>query len=256
MATEQIKRVLILPDLHVPLQDDASLRAVEKYALEHSWWQIGYLGDFMDYAQFSHYRKGAEFAPEFLNTLQHDAAIGNALLDRHAKIKAEKRWCLEGNHDYRGVQISHSIPQFKGVAEIDNVLNFQQRKIEYVRSWSEGESKIIGNAYFIHGFYANEMHAKKHVQTFGTSVFYGHLHDFQEYPLVMRGNDKTLVGKSLGCLCRYDQPYLQGRPTKWQQGFAVFYFFPDGFYNFYPVHIFKNRFVSPEGKIYDGKLIK
>ena len=57
---------------------------------------------------------------------------------------------------------------------------------------------------------------------------------------------------SLGCLIEYDQGYMRGKPSKWQHGFAVFYFKPDGFFYPYPIRIFNHSFVSPEGKVYKG----
>ena len=73
-------------------------------------------------------------------------------------------------------------------------------------------------------------------------------HDVQEMPKSLRGADKAIVGQSMGCLCRYDQPYMRGRPSKWQQAFGVFHFRPDGFFNHYVVNIFDHGFISPEGE--------
>jgi hypothetical protein len=68
------------------------------------------------------------------------------------------------------------------------------------------------------------------------------------------GNDKTIVGKSLGCLCDINQKYMKGNPSNWQQAIAVFYIFPDGYYTEHTMRIFKHRFATMDGKIYDGDI--
>ena len=78
-------------------------------------------------------------------------------------------------------------------------------------------------------------------------------HDMVSSALRHHGSDNTKVAHSMGCLCDYNQEYMRGRPTKWQQGFGVFYFWPDGKFNFYPVMIFDHSFLSPSGKFYSGR---
>lgn len=77
-------------------------------------------------------------------------------------------------------------------------------------------------------------------------------HDVQSFSLVSMGDNHTRIGQSLGCLCKYQQPYLQGKPTKWQQAFATFYFSPGGNFQYYVTQIFNHRFVGPDGKEYGG----
>ncbi len=76
-------------------------------------------------------------------------------------------------------------------------------------------------------------------------------HDVQEFSMTRHGDDKTICAKSYGCLCRYNQPYMQGKPSKWQQAFGVFHVDTrTGFFNDYCVKVFGSRFVSPEGHKY------
>ena len=90
------------------------------------------------------------------------------------------------------------------------------------------------------------------VDYYGVNIFFGHNHDIQGFSKVNRGKNKTLVGQSLGCLCNYEQGYIQGNPTNWQQAFGIFYFFPNGHFTYYIPRIFNHKFISPEGKVYDG----
>ena len=141
----------------------------------------------------------------------------------------------------------------KGTYEIPTKLRLKERGIQWVPSWSTKAKYKKGHAVFIHGLHTTKYHSNKMVSKFGTNVYYGHTHDIQEMPWEQDGNDKTIVGKSLGCLCEYDQKYLKGNPTKWQQGFSEFFFFPDGHFDEKTTRIFKHRFIGLDGKVYDGK---
>jgi len=175
----------------------------------------------------------------------------------HAGCKDAQFVLLEGNHDYRAFDAAQKDIYHKFQSELNyaKMLNLKERGVKWVKSWTDGELFKLGNAYFTHGLYTNQYHAKKMVERFGVCIYYGHLHDVMEIPITQRGPDKTLVGKSLGTLCDYKQKYMKGHPSNWQQAFAVFEFFPDGFFQETTIKIFKNRFKILNGKIYDGRAI-
>ena len=56
----------------------------------------------------------------------------------------------------------------------------------------------IGKINFIHGTYATTYHAKKHLETYGANIMYGHTHDLQRHTLTSLGG--TISAWSLGCL--------------------------------------------------------
>lgn len=218
------------------------------------WLQIG---DFLDLDEISRYHDGEEGS--VATELAESWDAGNTFLDRHQAIikagyKNARFVLLEGNHDYRAFDAGRKdiYKKFRTFLNYEKQLKLKERGIKWVRSWKDGKTFKLGNAYFTHGLYTNQYHAKKMVQNFGTCIYYGHLHDVMEMPQVQRGPDKTIVGKSLGCLCDYSQAYLKGRPTNWQQAFAIFYVFPDGFYTEHTIRIFKHRFHA-YGKTYDGR---
>lgn len=208
----------------------------------------------MDFDIVSTHNKGNLRAIEG-KTIHKAYREGNLILDKLQTVTPPdaKFYMLEGNHDYRIERYIDEHPKLRESLEMEVGLNLNDRGIKFIRSWSAGEMLTIGRSNFIHGLYTNDHHAKKTVQAFGEPIFYGHTHDVQLYSQVMKGDNKTLVGQSLGCLCEYGQTYMQGRPSRWQQCFAVFHWWPDGFFQYFPVMIFKHRFVSPEGAVYDGK---
>ena len=251
-----MEKWIVLPDMQVPYEDKETLRAVEQYMSDHRWDGCINLGDFLDFAELS---KFDEDAPgRKIDRTSDTFERGREILDRQlAILRKRNKNCryvlLEGNHDYRAVVYMEKHEELEGTLNVPKNLELAKRRIEWIPSWSKGKVFKLGNAFFVHGRYTNKYHAAKMVDVYGVSIYYGHTHDVQEFPKVLQGNDKTIVGKSLGCLCRYDQSYLRGNPTNWQQSFSVFYIFPDGFYTEQTIRIFKHRFVSPDGKVYDGR---
>lgn len=248
----KVRSALVIPDLQVPYHDARSLGAVEQVMGAHKWDEIVQLGDFMDHDCISHHNVGQLRKIEG-KSLFADYAVGNAMLDRWQRLAPKaKITILQGNHDYRPEKLVDAQPQLRGLVETEHGLSLKKRGINWVPFWADKRLAYqIGNAYFIHGLYTNEHHSKKHVTRWGVNVFYGHLHDVQCFPLVLKGEDKTIVGQSVGCLCRYDQSWLEGSPTNWQQAFGAFHFFPDGFFTYSVVRIFKHRFYY-EGTVYQG----
>lgn len=258
----QVKNVLVLPDLHLRPpsgkvrsgEDIGTLAAVEQYARTVQWSEVVMLGDLMDLDCISAHNSKKPRLVEGAR-LQVDFDYANAWLDRwQNNVCPGAAWTLiEGNHDERLERYIDAFPALEGKVELESNLHLEGRGIKWIRYWSAGELYHIGNAYFGHGRSTAKYHAEKHVNEYGVCFYYGHTHDVQEMPRVFLGNDKTLVGKSMGCLCRYDQPYMKGRPSKWQQAFGHFRFWPNGYFNEYTVKVFSRGFVGPDGIFYQRK---
>ena len=246
---------IVLPDMQVPYEDKDTLKAVEAYMGDHRWDGYINLGDFLDFNEISSYVQGKPGAIE--EKVDETFTAGNKILDRHCKLTRAKNpkarmVILEGNHDYRAESYRQLHPELGQSLNVARGLHLRDRGIEWIPSWSKGELFKIGHAYFTHGKFTSKYHSERMANAYGKCIYYGHTHDVQEFPKVLLGDDSTIEAASLGCLCRYDQKYLKGSPTNWQQSFSVFHFFEDGFYNRYTCRIFKHRFVSPEGKVYGG----
>jgi len=248
----------VLTDLQCPFQDKKSLDAVEQYMSDHKWDYYINLGDHLDYFCIAKYNVGKPGLVEG-RTILEETAEGERVLQRHVlnirgKNPYAKMYLLEGNHSYRATDYVHRNPQLKGIIEPEVVLKLKEKGVEYIKSWSEGKVLQIGKAFFIHGLYTNDGHAKKHVLTYEENIFYGHTHSCDSYNKTSKATGKTKVGQSLGCLCRYPKEvdYTRGGPKKWQQCVTVFYFLPNGFFNYYMCRIHNGTFVSPEGKLYTG----
>ena len=242
---------MVLPDVHLPFEDKATMRAVESYIADHKWDGWLQLGDLIDFNELSRFEAGNNRLDKTGSILKSYAAT-EAFLDRHRAIigKKARMVVIEGNHEDRITQYLEKNPEGVGMLEVPKALEFKRRKIEWVPFWSHGDLFRLGNAYFCHGRATGKNHTAKMLDKYMVCLYMGHLHDVQVTSKAIWGENKTLEAATLGCLCRYDQTYLRGNPTNWMQGFGVFHIWPSGFYQHYTVRIFNHSFVSPEGKAY------
>ena len=246
--------VLVLPDLHLEYGDRKSIAAVLDYAATKQWDYVIQLGDFLDWDWISKFNVDdveAHAARRFKKVY----AIGNSFLSALSDAVGEQtpKIIIEGNHDYRIKRLLEKTPSLKGTLEYEHNLNFAQNTVSYVPFWETGETVELGHATFVHGVYLSEYHARRTAMEYGTNVFYAHTHDVQEHSVNFAGDNKTIIGQSLGFLARYDLPQVnKGRPKKWQQAFAEFHFRPNGFFNHYVTRIFSHSFQAPDGRIYGG----
>lgn len=244
----------MLPDIQLPFVDKTAMAAVEKYMADHRWDGWLQLGDLIDFNELSRWEVGNNRMDK-TGAIRKSYESAASLLDRHAGIirkrnRAARMVIIEGNHEDRITQYLEKNPEGEGLLEVPNALEFKRRRIEWVPYWSKGALFKLGKAYFIHGRYTSKHHAEKHLEQYGVNVFYGHLHTMQTHSKRTLGKDNTKEAACLGCLCRHDLAYMRGGPSDWQLGFAVFHFWPDGFFQHYVVRIFRDRFISPEGKVY------
>jgi hypothetical protein len=254
------ERWIVFPDTQIPYEDKRTLKALWEYIADVQasddpivgWLQMG---DLMDFNELSRWIVGYEASVEGSVGRSFDA--GNAFLDKVQEVmsisdKDYEMVVLQGNHDYRTVDFSLRDPRLKEILDYQTNLKFAERGIQYIKCWENHDMFRKGKAFFTHGNFLNKFHAHKMVDTYGVCIYYGHTHDIMEFPKSTWGKDKTIVGKSLGCLCIYNMPYMQTKPSNWQQAFSEFLFFPDGFFQETTTKIFKHRFVGRNGKVYQG----
>ena len=250
MAAKPPYSVIVLPDMHVPKHDKKALKAVLNYVADNPVNEIVILGDFMDMDCISSHNE-KNLRAVAAQTLQNDYEEGQKVLDSIVKAGGGADvTLLEGNHEYRVERYVDANPQVEGMIEIEKGLDLSNHNVGWVRFWSKGEIYKVGKCSFIHGRYTNEHHAKRHAIDYGGNVVYGHTHDVQQHSLVRVGEHDTVVAQSLGCLCEYAQPYMHGAPSKWQQAFGQFYFWPNGEFQYYVGRLFGGRFFGPNGKEY------
>ena len=111
--------------------------------------------------------------------------------------------------------------------------------------------RVNDNLAYTHGATAKtEYHAKKIVQDYHCSVFYGHTHDSQSYTSVSPLDvDKFYKAMSCGCLCNKNPSYAKNRPNRWVHGFHYCYVRKDETFHDVFVTIVNGGFYA-EGRYY------
>lgn len=249
-------RLLVLPDMHVPVHDRKALSAVLKYAKDESFDEVIQIGDFMDMMVVSSHEKENARGLEGMR-LEADYKLGREILDgitKAVQVKNSKckRVLLEGNHEYRIERFIDKYPGFEGLVEIEKGLELTVSGWKWVRAWSKGDIYGVGNLFFTHGRYHNDHHAKTHATRYAVNLIYGHVHSIQTYSLPRFGSNKAVIARSIGCLCNLNQGYMRGAPTAWQQAVADIWVDYSGRSTISLIEISDGRFVAPNGKTYIG----
>ena len=261
MSRDGRKLALVLPDIHLPRENKAALAAVEAYMADQKFDYWIQLGDLIDNESISAFNDGKPRKMVSAPTVLEQFDYANDWLDKHlAVLKKKSPECqkhfIEGNHCERTERYVDKNPQLAGLVDVPRGLRLKERGINWIPYWSKGQTLRIGKLHFIHGTYPVANHAAKHVREYGCNVVYGHVHDYQVFTHKKMGDDQTIMGMSLGCLCDFKQPYMRGRPHNWVHMFGVVHFWPNGMFEVVPVTMINSRFVGPtNGRTYDGKAL-
>lgn len=244
---------VVLPDIHHPYQDGASMHAVFEWLKDYGKELSGIvlLGDQMDLDAVSHWLDGKtrilegkrvkkaykEFDQDILAPLE-------GLLSK----KCKERVFFIGNHEDWIEQAIDKNPQGEGYWEIDENLHLIERGWKIIEL---NKTYNLGKLILCHGLYTNIYHARKMVDTFGHSVLYGHTHDIQEHTKITPVDVSDVhKAKSIGCLCDLNPSYGKHRPNKWAHAFSVIYVLPNGQFNEYTINIVRGKFIW-NGKLYE-----
>ena len=238
-------RIIALPDLHLPYNIDIS--CVESFMADFQPTHLIYLGDTLNFDCVSHWIEERLAEREGLR-LKDDYDSANDLIARHRAIVGRncKVIYFLGNHEEWINQTVSKFPQFKGMLEVENWLKGVDVFVPFNKLWT------IGHLSYLHGMWCNKYHAAKHVDSLMCNLIYGHTHDVQEFTKVTPQDMKPIKAKSVGCLCKFDMPYMKKRPSSWVNAFSIAYIRQDGTYNEYTINIVDGKF-SFCGKNYGGQ---
>jgi len=256
----QAESWLVLPDMHVRASGKGGLDlrtwdAVLRYASDHEWAGVLQLGDLGDWNVISDHNKGKPRLIEGQRIEDEYKAIATKLGElRDAVGETPRLVILEGNHDYRVEKYIHAHPEMEGILEYPVMMKqvFIMLSAQWVPSWSRGQKFELGKLTLVHGDKTGPWHTAAMLRDYQCNIMYGHTHDVQCYSVTGRGDNKTHTAQSVGTLSVYDPEWLRGKPNKWQQAFAEVCVFPDGFFNYWVTQVFKHRFVSASGRVYQG----
>jgi hypothetical protein len=244
-------KVSAQPDTHAKFVDQAAFRSYEKFLAYYRPHVHIIMGDFVDCEGLSHWPSDdlapRRIVPEMLEARKLLQRLVDATPDCSTRVY------LEGNHERWIANAFTEMPQlFDGLADLGIEISLKTMldlpRFQY-DLYPLNELLQIGKAHFTHGIYTGIHHAKKHLDVFKTSIYYGHLHDRQSHQ--QTSIDGDMEAASLGCLARKDAKFLKGRPNNWCHSHGVFEFFRDGTYTRYDVPIINGR-SSFNGLVFDG----
>ena len=248
-----MRRAVIIPDIHFPLEDRAAVNCVLKAIRRIKPNLAICLGDVGEWESVSTYRYKRRKRPPLeyvLPEIDTEIEAVNKGLDQFDKaLNGCEKYMLEGNHDAR---LNYFVDEYPYLSKykFEHACNLKERGWQY---YPYGKYLKVGKLYLYHGGHWTTMyHTKQHIEKLGKSVVYGHVHDIQR--IQVSHMDGAHAAFSLGCLkdmSGQSNLWLKGRKTSWGHAFGIVDWFDDGNFRIDVVDIYRGKtFVW--GEIIDG----
>lgn len=250
----EIKRALIIPDIHVGVScdgieshDQRAIDLVLDVARDIKPDYLYILGDFLDAYSVSSHAKD----PRIKSILKDEIYLANKLLDKFDQTcNWEQKHFLAGNHSHRVQRyIADKAADLFDLVRVEDLLKLSERGYVY-HEYSPKQLVRVGNSSLFarHEPYSRspEATARKAM----CSLIYGHTHQLGEFQIVSANGDNYRA-ISCGWLGNYESPvfdYVKSRPN-WAQGFSVCTILEDGVWFNNLVHIIDYKCVV-DGYLY------
>lgn len=215
------KKVLFISDVHAPFDD---MKAVNAMCSFSKWWKpdiLIFIGDVVDFYDISHFIKN----PERRFKLQAEINSAKSVIKEIcATAPKSKRYFIRGNHEARLEKyLWTQAPELSGLdsLHLEKLLGFDDLGIEYVRT---GRMKFHGMM-IKHGDLVRKFAvytAKAEYENTKMSGVSGHTHRIGTYSETNESGEYCWL--EIGCLCKLDQEYMEGKMPNWQQGFGIGYY--------------------------------
>ena len=211
------EKVLFVSDIHAPFQDNRAIRAIISFGKWLKPDKVIFIGDVIDFYAVSKFNKDPVRAMRLQNEID----------EAHSILKIF-RWefpnvgmiYLEGNHEARLKKYLWSkASELSGLRNmrLESLMGLDGLNIKYV---SNGRMKYR-NFIIKHGDIVRKHSAytaRGELESTGISGLSGHTHRLSAHYLSNEGGN--YVWYEIGCLCKKNQEYMQGKSPNWQQGFA------------------------------------
>lgn len=249
-----LKRILLMPDLHAPYQDELAFDCFLRAAKGWRPHVCVCLGDFGDCnAISSHPKDPRRIQPWALEKAGIRAA--RARLDRALKAGGcREKFFLQGNHDTRIDRYIHSTaPEMAG--EIDWTEVYDLNKSGWIVTPYK-ESLQIGHLRMTHDVGRSGVNAARQtLNDVGENIAFGHTHRIQ---VVYQGTvaGRALVGATLGWLGdpeAIDYRHRDSVRRDSSHGFGVVHMRPDGVFWLQAIRIIEGACVV-DGVEYRGRV--
>lgn len=234
MARRQIKRAIVLPDIHVPLHSKPAMSCVYQ-AMEivkpDAMILLGDVAELESVSMWQWKKKKRPHLDDQLKLVDKELKVSNKLLDNidcacDLSGVVDKFYC-EGNHEVWLDNFIEENPHLEDKYGVENAFKLDERNYQY---YPYGKYLTIGDLNFYHGgHYAGIYHAMNHVKHLASNVMYAHHHDVAREGLAsMRG---VHAAWCIGSLKQYNSEsnkWLKGRKVNWSHAFAIVDWFNSG----------------------------
>lgn len=221
-----ISRIFVIPDVHVPYQDDtawgATLQAVREYRPHH----VVLLGDFADFYSVSAHSRD----PARATLLKDEVAEVNRQLDRLQKAAGKAKVVfIRGNHEFRLERyIRDKAPELFGLVDVAELFRLGKRGWEDVAYL---DSYKLGHIRFTHELQMlGQGVARKSAQAVGACIISGHTHRAEQSydSSLAEGPRFGLTSGWLGSVELADYRHRNLAQREWMHGFSLVTMHDDG----------------------------
>lgn len=238
-------KILVLPDIHVPYQNDEAIEAAIKLGEEFQPDEIVQLGDLLDCYTLSRYSRSATRHGNIAEEIEQARDLLEMI---KLRTGAKKATFIEGNHEARiRKYIMDKCPDLRDLKalRVDHMLELADIGWDFI---PEHKFYQVNDVFFTHGEYANMHSAKKHIDEYRVTVIHGHTHRITSR--YHRGLDKTIVGVEMGFLASFDVGAEFVKKANWQHGVGTVLI--DGDDHWVNAHHIRNGKVEYNGKVLSG----
>ena len=226
ILTARNKRILFIPDCHIPYHDKTAFRLVMRMAKKVRFDRICILGDFADFFKVSFHERTLEKRMGFGT----EVAVVNDCLDEVDDLDAEDKNYVAGNHEFRFDRyMAEKAPELSDLPglTVPELFRLEQRGWEWTPYRNETR---IGKLWITHDEgTSGPMAAVRARGTYEGNVVIGHCHAMTT---AYKGNAKGEVhgGFSFGWLGDVSKvDYLhQVKARQWVQGIGTGILEPNG----------------------------
>tara|TARA_Y100000593_G_C4313278_1_gene339470 strand:+ start:490 stop:1257 length:768 start_codon:yes stop_codon:yes gene_type:complete len=244
-----MKKAVVIPDQHFPIHDKGAFGCVLKTIELVKPEIVINIGDVGEWEVVSHWAKKYSSLDLGFHLPLIDFEIGqvNEELDKIDeicnKLKIKERYVTTGNHD---IWLDQFVENKVGEHSVLKDYTFLEACHWKSRGWEVlpmMKPLTIGKLSFIHGAFTNMYHTKKHLDTYGASIIYGHTHTCQNF-VKSRLDAGTIGAWSIGTiksLKAKDNNFLRGRLHNWQHSVTIVNFWSNGNFQVEPIFINKGK---------------
>ncbi|MHA2068597.1 MAG: hypothetical protein ACXABY_29900 [Candidatus Thorarchaeota archaeon] len=251
--------VMVLPDLHVPYQDEEALSCVLKAQEYLKPKRTIILGDWLDAEAFKTHPTKNLLEVKAHDFKRDEVDPCNKIIDKIQKNTGLTVF-IEGNHEFRVERMAAS-GHNKGLSAVYDLISPKTLLGANRKSWvwvpyqqKLSHYKIAPDLWAFHGWSHSKNVAETHLNYLtSVSAVFGHVHRQQSAVRRNKVTDKRIKAWTPGCLCKLQPLWMTQTPTDWLHGFSIIFVKNDQSSWFdYTITIENGTCVLPDGKLITG----